>query len=309
MTAISIKKSLVLAFTACSSLTLNAYADVIVNYSDFSDTSGLTTVGNTSTAVTSDGTVLRLTPAAGNQRGAAYSTVPVTLGANATFSTQFQFRFTQPGGWDPADGIVFILSNNTSGLGSTGVGMGYSGVHNSVGIEFDTYNNAGYGLGNNDGNSSNHVSIDTNGVLENLALTNVYNNGSCGFPSGGHPNQNNYLSDGCMSNGHIWTAAISYNGTSLSVSVKDSAIGAQFYAINDLSINISQILGTNQAYIGFTSATGAGRENHDILNWQFANTTELAPGNTNPNSVPEPSTIALTGIALLYLKRTQKSKK
>ena len=154
-------------------------------YNGFASTSGLTMVGNAATASTSDGTVLRLTPATGNQSGAAYSTTPVTLGNNATFSTQFQFRFSNPGGTDPADGIVFVLGTSTKGLGGAGVGMGYQGVSgNSVGIEFDTYNNTGFGLGNDDGNSSNHVAIDTNGILTNTDLTNVYGNQSCGFANG-----------------------------------------------------------------------------------------------------------------------------
>ena len=57
--------------------------------------------------------------------------------------------------------------------------MGYGGVSNSVAIEFDTYKSSRYGLGNNDGNSSNHVAIDINSSLTNTALANVY--GSCGF--------------------------------------------------------------------------------------------------------------------------------
>src|SRR5581483_5973406 len=150
-------------------------------YNGFSNTTGLTMVGSTATASTGDGTVLRVTPASGGQSGAAYSTTAFTLGANDTFSTQFQFRFTSPGGWDPADGITFVLAASPTGLGQGGVGMGYQGVNNSVAIEFDTYNNTGYGLGNDDGNSSNHVSIDTNGNLTNTAFTNVYGNGSCGF--------------------------------------------------------------------------------------------------------------------------------
>lgn len=272
------------------------FADVVVNYPDFTSTSGLTEIGAAGTAVTSDGTVLRITPASGGQTGAAYSTSAITLGSNATFSTSFQFRFTNPGGIDPADGIVFILAANTAGIGGAGVGMGYSGVQHSVGIEFDTYNNAGYGLGNNDGNSSNHVSIDTNGSLTNSAITNVYGNGSCGFPSG-NPSQANYLANGCMSNGHLWTVTIGYNGSKLSVDLIDPSIGTVFHAIQNYAIDISSILGTNQAFVGFTGGTGAGWENHDIVKWQFANTTELGPG----GSVPEPATIALLGLSLAGL--------
>jgi hypothetical protein len=80
-----------------------------------------------------------------------------------------------------------------------------------------------------------------------------------------------------MSNGHLCSVAIGYDGTALSVSLTDPSVGAAFNAITSLPIDIATILGTNNAYVGFTSATGAGWENHDIVNWQFANTTELAP--------------------------------
>lgn len=277
---------------------MGAHAGVVANYPGFSNTSGLTMIGSAATASTSDGTVLRVTPAIGGQTGAAYSTSAITLGSNATFSTSFQFRFTNPGGIDPADGIVFILAANTSGIGGAGVGMGYSGVPHSLGIEFDTYNNAGYGLGNNDGNSSNHVSIDSNGILSNTAITNVYGNGSCGFASGS-PAQNSYLAAGCMSNGHLWNVSIGYDGTSLSVDLFDPAMGSTFHAISNYTIDVANILGTNQAYVGFTAGTGAGWENHDIVGWQFANTTELAPG--GGAAVPEPATLALLGLSFAAL--------
>ena len=71
-----------------------------------------------------------------------------------------------------------------------------------------------------------------------------------------------------------------------------------FNALSNYAIDIASLLGTNQAYVGFTSATGAGWENHDIVDWHFANTTELGDP---PNGVPEPSSIALVGIALVGL--------
>ena len=264
-------------------------------YNGFSNTTGLTFVGDANTAVTSDGTVLRVTPAIGGQSGAVYSTSAFTLGANDTFSTQFQFRFTNPGAWDPADGITFVLAASPTGLGSGGVGMGYSGVPNSVAIEFDTYNNAGFGLGDNDGNSSNHVSIDTDGNLTNTALANVYGNGSCGFANG-NPPQNPQTADGCMSNGHLWTANMSYNGTDLTVALRDPSMASEFVAINSYAIDIASYLGTNSAYVGFTAGTGAGWENHDIVNWTFANTAQIPQ-----SSVPEPGSISLLSAGVLML--------
>lgn len=263
-----------------------------VTYSNFSSTSGLTLVGSTATAVTGDGMVLRLTPASGNQSGAAYSTSPITLGSGDIFSTTFQFRFTNPGGIDPADGITFVLAASPNGLGGAGVGIGYAGVPHSVAIEFDTYNNAGYGLGDNDGNSSNHISVDTNGNLTNTGLVNVYGNGSCGFVAG-IPSQNANNVPGCMSNGDLWTISIGYDGANLTASAFDPVEGFMFTGFGNLPIDIASLLGSTQAYVGFTSGTGAGWENHDIVDWRFANTTQFSP------SVPEPASIALLFAGLL----------
>jgi len=294
-----------LAVIACLlSYPAGARAAVLFSYSSFSSTVGLTLVGNSATKTTSDGAVMRLTPAAGSQAGAIYSTTAVPLGTNATFSTQFQFRFTNPGGVDPADGITFVIANSPGGLGASGNGMGYSGSSaNSLAIEFDTYNNsiAAGGLGQfaAEPNSSNHVAIDIGGVLTNTAPSNVYGDASCGFPTG-DPAQNTYSVAGCMSNGDLWTVNISYNGSALTVTLSDPAEGTTFTALNAYAINIASILATNTAYVGFTASTGSGFENQDIVNWTFSNSSTISgtpSGGTA--SAPALSVWGICGLALL----------
>jgi len=286
-----------LAFTLAV-LAGSANAAVLFTYNGFSSTAGLTTTGTTTTTVTGDGTVLRLTAASSNQAGAAYTTVPVALGSNDTFSTQFQFRFTNPGGVDPADGITFVLAANPNGLGGTGVGLGYAGVTNSVAIEFDTYNNGNpnsLGFFSAEPDSSNHVAVDTNGLLTDTASANVYGNASCGFANG-TPAQNPNTAPGCMSNGGLWTATISYDGAALTVNLLDPAKGSTFTAINALPVNIASLLGTTSAFAGFTGSTGAGWENQDIVNWTLSNTAAVQTTTT-----PEPFSTGLIASGLLGL--------
>jgi len=263
---------------AAVTLALPAQANILVTYPDFTSacTGGsLTCVGSAGTV----GPVLRLTPNADGQSGAAYSTTPITLGAGNTFSTKFQFQITNPGGIAPADGITFVLSAGSSGLGTGGGGLGYQGVPNSVAIEYDTYPNGGVDAGN----SSNHVAIDLNGhVADGSADSDQaggypYGVSSCGFGGG----------VGCLSNGDVWTTTIGYDGSNLNVTVQDDS-GAVETIISNYVVDLSTVLGTSNAFVGFTSGTGAGNENHDILNWQFANTTQLA-------AVPEPASLALLG--------------
>jgi legume-like lectin family protein len=272
-----------------------AQAGILFSFSGFPSVAGLTLVGNATTAVTGDGPVLRLTPAVAGQSGAAYSTTAVPLGPGNTFSTQFQFRIANPGGFTTADGFTFLLSTSTTGLGSGGAGLGYQGAAGqSFAIEFDTYNNAR--TGSLVENSSNHVAVDLNGILTNTAITNVYGVPSCGFPS--YFGESPYTAPGCLANGNLWTVVIGYDGSSLTVTLTDPAEGTTFTALNNYPINLAAALGQNTAFVGFTAGTGAGFETHDIVNWSFANTTQLGPA--APSSVPALSPWALGAAAALF---------
>ena len=251
-----------------------------VTYSDFSDLTGLTLAGHATTTTTGDGTVLRLVDTSQSfENAAAYSTTAVGLGASDVFSTTFQFRFTDPGGIDPADGITFVLAKSPTGLGGSGFGLGYAGVGNSVAIEFDTYNN-GTDPSNDDQNSSNHVAVDVNGGLNNLDLTSPFGVSDC---------QSFTASPGshCMSNGDLWTAAISYDGANLTVKLADGS-GPLTTIIDNYAIDIGSDIGAGSAFVGFTGSTGSGWENEDIKSWSFSDTQSLANG-----GVPEPASWAL----------------
>ena len=106
--------------------------------------------GNAHFTNTTDGNVLELTYARTNQAGSAFFLTPISLVSNASFSTFFSFRLGKSGGISNsvadnhtgADGIAFIVQTLTNNVGANGGGMGYYGVTNSVGVEFDTWCNS-----------------------------------------------------------------------------------------------------------------------------------------------------------------------
>lgn len=68
--------------------TAEAVFDTTINFSDFSNITGLTLNGNATQA----GSSLRLTPALANQKGSAFLTTPFTIADDTSFQTHFQFR-------------------------------------------------------------------------------------------------------------------------------------------------------------------------------------------------------------------------
>jgi len=153
------------ALAASASLLLADTTEI--SFPNFSNTTGLQLNGSAAVANTSDGSVLRVAPAIGGQAGSVFGTSQLQA---AAFSIFFTFRMTNPGGslFDGpdntvpgADGLVFVVQPNSTGAGSGGQGIGYQGLGNSVGVEFDTWQN----MGNHDP-SSNHAGIDLNGVVD-----------------------------------------------------------------------------------------------------------------------------------------------
>jgi hypothetical protein len=97
-------------------------ADVLV-FNDFSSTAGLQINGHAAQG----GNVLRVTPAIDNRAGSVFSTNAVSLADNASFSTAFSFRFSNPdqgfcdgGPVCGADGLVFVLQTVSNSVGGVG---------------------------------------------------------------------------------------------------------------------------------------------------------------------------------------------
>ncbi|WP_200152877.1 lectin-like domain-containing protein [Chromatium okenii] len=251
----------------------------VIDFDNFSNSTGLQLNGNTTIATDDAGrSVLRLTPASTNKSGSAFSTALISLGADASFSTAFQFRISNSGGMfdggldraQGADGIVFVAQTVANTAGAVGGGIGYQTLGSSVGVEFDTWHNS-----ENEEYDGNHVGIDLNGNMNSVTEAGVST---------------------LINNGSIWSAWVDYNGVTdlLEVRLVEGANAARSTnSTLSYTVDLTTVLGSTNTYFGFTSGTGGGFGNHDILSWELASSYDPF------NDVPEPSILALLSLGFV----------
>ena len=156
----------------------------------------------------------------------AFALTPVNV---TNFTTQFSF--TQlPGTATTADGMTFTIQGVApTAVGGTGGGLGFAGTTKSVAIKFDLYDNAGEG--------PNSTGLYLNGVQPNAV------------------NSINLTGTGIdLHSGHAFAVTMSYNGTTLTVTITDTVTLAA--ATQNYTVDIPTIVGAGTAYVGFTGGTG-----------------------------------------------------
>jgi hypothetical protein len=190
------------------------------------------------------GTGIRLTAAAGNRSGSAFSRWPLTLADGGSFSTSFSFRMSNPGGIGAADGIAFVIQPNTNAALGVGGSIGYTGIGRSVAVEFDTWHNPEYSDPN-----ANHIGIDTNGSVVSTVTADP------GWT---------------MASSAMNYAWINYDGVTHRLEVRASNTPSR-PATPTLAceIDLAALCGQS-VFAGFTAATGSGWQYHDITSWNLS---------------------------------------
>lgn len=157
----------------------SAIAQQIRFFPDFSSVANLKFNGSTHQATWNNAKVLRLTN--------GYSGVGIFRPENSTswfttqqqvnmgFTTYFKFQIHNAAiCCTPADGFAFVVQNSSAtALGAGSGGLGYSGIPNSLAVEFDTFANTW------DPNA-NHVAVQNCGTQPNSPM----HNGTCLVGSG-----------------------------------------------------------------------------------------------------------------------------
>jgi glucose/arabinose dehydrogenase len=220
----------------------------IVNYNNFSDLSALQLNGN----ALGSGSSLRITPDIGSARGSAFTKTAIALAPNVSLNTQFQFQLGGSQGTNGADGFAFVIQGNSpTALGATGGNLGYSGINNSLAIEFDTYQNPEYGDVNN-----NHIGILRNGNMTAIAQAAV------GLD---------------LNSGAAINAWVDYNAanTQLEVYLSNTTTKPGSATLSQ-TIDLRSIVGPN-AFVGFTGGTGGLRNAQDLRTWTLSTSVPGGP--------------------------------
>jgi Bacterial lectin/Chitobiase/beta-hexosaminidase C-terminal domain/Legume lectin domain len=191
------------------------------------------------------GSRLRLTDGGAFEASSAFYTTAVNV---QSFTTNFSFLLTGAN----ADGITFSLQRSApTALGSLGGGLGYAGIGKSVGVKFDLYNNSGEGKDS----------------------TGLYTNGT--YPT--VPALDLTSSRVNVHSGDVFNVQLSYNGTTLSMTITDADNSAETFTTN-WTINIPATVGGNTAFVGFTGGTGGLTAIQDITSWTYTPMINFAGG-------------------------------
>src|SRR5262249_15137861 len=181
-----------------------------------------------------------------NEAASAFTATAVGV---AKFTTSFDFQISA--GANTADGLTFTIQGvGATALGASGGGLGYgtdgsnagSTIARSVAVKFDLYNNRGEG--------TNSTGLFLNGASPTGA-------GSVSLANTGID----------LHSGHAFNVTMSYNGVTLTVTIKDKVTGAT--ATQAYVVDVVKAVGGTRAFVGFTGGTGGLTAIADILDWDF----------------------------------------
>ncbi|MFN0058395.1 MAG: lectin-like domain-containing protein [Planctomycetota bacterium] len=248
-------------FCMCFATTV-ASADF--DYPNFSSVAGLNLLGTAQQT----GSTLRLTQSVGQQIGGCYRVDQENFAGG--FDTSFSFQCSGPP--DGADGFTFILqaegpdalqpvpfAGSTLGYATATVACGYAsaspGITSSLVVEFDTWD-SGPCFG--EPGTARHVAVQSNGIDPNTGRWDDRLGGEAG------PTLPNF------ENGAVHVARVLYDP---SVPVLRVYLDDLVTPLFDVIVDISALLQTSNAWLGFTGTTGGVVSTYTLLNWSFVTST------------------------------------
>lgn len=276
-------------------------------------------------------TVLQLTPgysgtgAIHNDPGSAWFKIPQPLDAGFTVWFQFQIRTAAcvPNtNCNPGDGLAFVAQNASTGpssLGASGGGLGYTGIANSVAIEFDTRQQAwdptsnhvavqGCGTAINSpvhtagtftvgGISGLKTCLVANGISSNVPHLGV----TCGSSSCANGSPHDVVVEytppttvGGNGTLMVWVDPQFIAGTHTPLRTQVPAINIPYNIDHQYNPKGITLAGGTSALVGFTASQSSNQvQEHDVLAWEFTphtptQVTEVIQG-CAPNTSCQPA--------------------
>jgi hypothetical protein len=163
------------------------------------------------------------------------------------FVNEFTFQLLAPA---TADGITFaVQGSGLTALGAYGEGLAYWNIPSSVAVKFDTWNNYGEG-------------IDSTGLYLDGAEPAM-------------PAVDLTTSGINLHSGDLMDAFMVYDGANLKMVVTDTVTKASVFesfpiVLNQTPTDIPTVVGGNNAWVGFTGATGGANSTQNIVSWNYS---------------------------------------
>jgi hypothetical protein len=250
-------------------------------YANFNSTAGLILQEH----ATSFNGILRLSPAIGGLGlGGAWldAKQPVKDG----FNTTFQIQITDKHGIG-ADGLAFVIQNNpTPALGYPGCNIGYGGISNVLAIKFSNYH------------WPDHAYENTYGAYDEIGVSVPHSPATILWDS--ITNTIAAITNGVnFSDGQIHIVKMVYVPGNLQVFLDDLE-----NPLMTVYVNLAKVmdLDNGRAWVGFTAASGADWQNHDLVSWTFAssasavqNVVRMSPQAKITNPTPSLAPVYLAG--------------
>jgi hypothetical protein len=254
-------------FAACNvAVSASAGPTLIFSYPNgFAGASGA--IQTTASAQFSGSDIALSSPSYGqHQAGGAWYKTQQNI---TSFTTDFTFQIASGLPVPSITGITFCIQNSNSTTNSLAPGVKASADTNlaGYGAYWSTGASSQQAIGNSvaikfDLNNDSQINYPSGG---SPSSTGLYINGG---PSGALVPQINLNPSGInLYSGHVMAGHIVYDGTILTMILKDTVTNAQYRM--SWPINIPAVTGSNTAWVGFTSGTIPPVANN-ILTWSFS---------------------------------------
>jgi LysM repeat protein len=240
---------------------VQAAGSPLINFPNgFASASGL--LMNAGTAAV-NGSTLQLTNSAQSiEIGSSFYDVPVNV---QSFTTQFTLSMS---GNVDQNTMLFVIQNQPAATADTSlasvpdtslakVGGVVSGGPYAFGFE-------DYGVNAPDGGYA--------GIASSVAVKfDLWNGGTTGLYTNGQTpyEPQTTISNINLSSGDPIACTLTYNGTTLSLSMKDTVTGGTFST--QWNVDIPSQVGADTAYVGFTASLYTAPSTQDVTAWTFAN--------------------------------------